>query len=262
METKSFILFPKTIRVNGQALQPLQTLLNIAYSKTYCSIPEIFGTSHSRLNKPDDILETLGELGFLILLLTRNDATEPYHLVATGSVKKFDRRVDVFAQTSEDGIWKPKDLQHDKLFYELTAFAVSPDAQARGLGVKILHDIEWLLSSSDNTGSRLEAARSILPLNRVSIRDGEEVTTLAGIDVQQVRKWSATSGDYINASLSHAKPDIDRSKLTLMVVRELGTEAYYQRRGFKSIWSGKIAPNTWKNHAECTGVYMEKQLDN
>ena len=49
-------------------------------------------------------------------------------------------------------------------------------------------------------------------------------------------------------------------KLVLMGIKELGNEEYYKRRGFKSVWAGKVPVGMWDCLEECTMVYMEKEL--
>ena len=55
--------------------------------------------------------------------------------------------------------------------------------------------------------------------------------------------------------------DTVKSKLVLMAIRELGNEAYYQKRGFSTAWTGTVPVGMWDCRKECTMVYMEMDVD-
>jgi hypothetical protein len=96
-------------------LKSLQSLLNAAYTATYCAHPDIFGTEHCRIADPSQLADIIGEAGFTIAILHLQDGAEGQvggeygdaeglsraEVVATGSVKDFgDGEVESYAAWS------------------------------------------------------------------------------------------------------------------------------------------------------------------
>jgi hypothetical protein len=48
--------------------------------------------------------------------------------------------------------------------------------------------------------------------------------------------------------------------LVLVGIRELVNEAYYERRGYKSVWAGVVPVGMWDRLEERTMMYMDKEL--
>lgn len=76
-----------------------------------------------------------------------------------------------------------------------------------------------------------------------------------GIDLDQLKQVMETQRPD-NISQRIVSP-----KLVLMAIRELDNELYYQKRGFKTVWSGTVPVGMWGCLTECTMVYMEVLLD-
>jgi hypothetical protein len=277
----SVVLLPqhiKPIPLHLPFLRSIQTLLNESYTKTYCAHPEIFGTTHLRLADPAQLADIVGENGFTVVLVRvttvgANEETQIGEVVATGSVKDFgDGDVETYAQWSlnlSGSEWAAGNVgrghdgksagkgQETVPKHEVTAFAVSPHCQAAGLGARVLKEIEWLVSY-DGSGKRLYAkAESAPSIKGVEIRESETRHLLKGIDLDAL-KMQEKNNEMSN--LSRQEPGKEKPKLVLMGIRELGNEAYYQRRGFKSLWSGRVPVGMWDCKQECTMVYMEKDI--
>lgn len=277
----SILLFPEHLAAtppNLPLLTRTQTVLNEAYKKTYCERHEIFGDDHVRLADPAQFVDITKEDGFMVVVLrlepTSADATVPRtaHVVATGSVKNFgENDVNSYAEWSENvggAEWKAKraaaaqngDAGEKTAVaengvkkwpaigkYELVAFAVSPRVQAKGLGVRILNDVEWLVSMyrpGSGLGHLIDAADAAVK----GIEMGGS-TFVPGYDVQKLRDKAS------RIEMDEAKTPL----LVLMAVRELGTESYYERRGFKTQWTGTVPVGMWACLKSCTMVYMERQ---
>ena len=167
--------------------------------------------------------------------------------------------------------------QNPPLIHELRAFAVSPSHKGLGIGAYVLETIEWLLgsdgadllefargsdalstsgtrlSSSFQTemggqvyGIHLERAKDVFNQNRKAEFAGSQAEEQLGKD----------AGNGVKTSLSRLR----HRKLVLVAIRELGNEGYYQRRGYKSLKTGILPLGTWGSSAECTTVYMEKDI--
>ena len=162
-------------------------------------------------------------------------------------------------------------VQGEDFKYEIAAFGVSPKHQSQGLGARVLKEIEWLLGSEKGSISsgipqveRLDFARGIhaplLPGARLPRAHSEEGDEIHGVDLDKLKS------DFVaNTTGSQEKPERSSSqpgsrKLVLICVRELGNEDYYQKRGYKSIWSGAVPVGMWECKVECTMVYMMKNL--
>lgn len=326
---RTILLFPPHVYPNPTTLPlltALQSLLNVSYNATYCTRPDIFGTSHLRLTDPARFAEFIGTDGFTVAVFAvktsvgesstetsyedRGDAVregEVLEIVATGSVEAVgDEDIRKHAQwespaaqeknsrndadsnsiltASEELNAKLEALYHQRqnpplihdLIHELRAFAVSPTHQGVGLGAYVLKTIEWLLGSDG--AEVLEFARgpdapSGLGVHLSSSLQTETGGQVHGIDLDEAknavdqRKKADVAGPKAGLSekdATHgAKTSLSRlrhRKLVMVAIRELGNEVYYQRRGFKSLRTSILPVGTWGSNAECTTVYMEKDL--
>lgn len=109
---RTVLLFPPHVSPNPTTLPlltALQSLLNVSYTATYCTRPDIFGTSHLRLADPANFADFIGVDGFTVAIFAvKSDMTlsqaensndiegdaamegEVVELVATGSVNAVD----------------------------------------------------------------------------------------------------------------------------------------------------------------------------
>jgi hypothetical protein len=258
-------------------LQDVQKILNESYTKTYCAHPEIFGTTHLRLADPAQLADIIGQDGFTIVLFRtlRDDTKEAIRLgemVATGSVKNFGTGdVESYAQWSQNlggAQWvakntsQPQDQDDGKRAqaiqkYEVTAFAVSPHCQSRGLGARVLQEIEWLVSACrPGIGLPQAITQSGPKAEDVRLSSAPHGYLVEGLDLTKLKEEAKTG-------LNRVRPfehNFQKPKLVLMTIRELSNEAYYQRRGFKIIWSGSVPVGMWDCKKECTMVYMEREI--
>lgn len=262
---RSVLLLPKHVTPTVShlpLLTSLQTLLNAAYTKTYCAHPELFGATHLRLASPAQLGDVIGKTGFTIVLFQDD------RLVATGSAKDFgDGDVDTYAQWSSNlsgTEWVDKDKREkqsrenaeeneDKRVqkFEVTAFAVAPDAQGMGLGAKLLEEIEWLVKSN-----ALYHARTLESSTLKDIKfSASDSTDVDGIDLELLKQI-----EHDTKPVMFKNDDQKTPKLVLMGIRELGNEAYYRRRGFKSIWDGTVPVGMWDARQPCTMIHMEKEI--
>jgi len=92
----------------------------------------------------------------------------------------------------------------------------------------------------------------------LGVSDGASILPLEGIDLDRL-KSSVTSREV--GRLDQAVPETATPKLVLMAIRELGNEEYYQKRGFRTTWSGPVPVGMWDCRKECTMVYMEMDLE-
>ncbi|KAF2011482.1 hypothetical protein BU24DRAFT_466185 [Aaosphaeria arxii CBS 175.79] len=262
------LLLPRhfdTTSANRPLLLSVQKTLNDSYSKTMCAHPEIFGTSYLRIADPDQLAETIGDVGFTVVLLRVHDQTTNNvercryaEVVATGSVKDFGNgAVEDYLTWSKavtgtqwksaegenhdggkQGLRKKGDVVHK---YEITAFGVAPNCQAAGLGARILKEIEWLVES-DEIGPRLRYA---LRENAPSVEDMVLVGTdkacpVQGIDLDRLRRHAAEGAVIDEHDKTVDVGSLGRPKLVLMAIRETGNETYYHRRGFKTLWVATV----------------------
>lgn len=261
-------------------------MLNESYTKTYCAHPEFFGTEHVRLAEPAQLGDIIGADGFTIVLaqVTPNEDGKPQvqEIVATGSIKDFgDGDIESYAKWSKnrggkewaakrgkaerDGVHAEAAINRVEVEkeeekattkkLELTAFAVSVNSQARGLGASVIEEVEWLLVNRHVWTEAGERCSQGLPV----IHDPDSMGTvdMKGINVDLLKR-SDKAARPDNAD--GGTPRSVKPKLVLMGIRELGNEAYYQRRGFKSVWSGTVPVGMWDCKKECTMVYMEKEI--
>ncbi|GLA40181.1 hypothetical protein AnigIFM63309_007792 [Aspergillus niger] len=265
---------------NLPLLKAIQKVLNDSYTATYCTHPEIFGTSHIRMADPAQLADIIGADGFTIGLVrvTSDGADQQPQLcevLATGSVKDFgEGEVETYAQWSKNrsgSEWetqvenrgrsggtterRAKEVQK----FEVTAFAVSPHCQAAGLGAQVLREIRWLVASDAN-GPRLRniTAKNTALIHGLGLSGSASTIPLQGIDLN--RQKDIMAGVKIRTPEEKIH-DTAKSKLVLMAIRELGNEAYYQRRGFSTAWSGTVPVGMWDCRKECTMVYMEMDVD-
>lgn len=277
------LLLPEHVKPtpsNLPLLKAIQRVLNDSYTATYCTHPEIFGTSHLRMADPAQLADIIGADGFTIVLVrATSDGADQQpqfcEVLATGSVKDFGAgEVETYAQWSKNrsgSEWEPQGGYHGRSGgaterrteevrkFEVTAFAVSPHCQAAGLGAQVLREIKWVVGS-DGHGPRLRniTAEGAAVIHGLGLSDSVTTFPLQGIDLKRQKDVMA------NAKIRLSDEDIQetaKSKLVLMAIRELGNEAYYERRGFKTAWSGTVPVGMWDCRKECTMVYMEMDMD-
>lgn len=323
---RTILLFPAHVSPNPTSLpllKALQSLLNVSYAATYCTRPEIFGTSHLRLADPAKFADLIGADGFTIAIFavkgnvgqsypeTSNGdgedvdrETEVLEILATGSVKAIDDedirkhaqwasreakekndRKDAgsssISNASEELNEKLQALYHERqnppLIHELRAFAVSPTHQGLGLGACVLKNIEWLLGSDGAKVLEFARGRDALSISGTRLSSSFEIEMgrqVYGIDLEKVKnvfnqnRKADVVGSQAEEQLGKdagngAKTSLSRlrhRKLVLVAIRELANEGYYQRRGYKSLNTGILPLGTWGSIAECTTVYMEKDI--
>lgn len=259
------ILLPEHVRPNSSnlpLLKAIQKVLNESYTATYCQHPEIFGTSHIRLADPAQLADIIGTQGFTIVLVIITSG-QSYDVAATCSVKDFgDGDIETYAQWSKNlsgAQWVNRRTatvnnvtKENPPKFELTAFAVSPRYQAMGLGTRLLNEVKWLLA-----GRKFQsiAANTAPIVHGLGPSDATCTSWVNGIDLDQLKQVMETQQpDNISQSITSPK-------LVLVAIRELGNELYYQKRGFKTVWSGTVPVGMWDCLSECTMVYMEMLLD-
>jgi hypothetical protein len=187
----------------------------------------------------------------------------------------------VSATSEEQTSGKDQQVQaqrgHEKeVTYEITAFAVSPSHQGLGLGARVLKAIErlvigkpqakwldsaWRTNAPSFSGARLSTLTSgedgeIHGIDLDKLTEGYHQTTPSNATESKPELPSLDLRD--SATASSGKPN--GRKLVLMGIRELGTEDYYQRRGYTSIWSGVVPVGMWDCRVECTTICMEKAV--
>ena len=325
---RTLLLFPTHVSLNTTTLpllSALQSLLNISYTATYCTHPDIFGTSHLRLADSTQFADLIGADGFTIVIFivkndqrqyttesSRDDSVDPdeddqlVEMVATGSVKAIDnedvrrrgqqrivqardgRRNDLDSNSNSVSTapneldQKLQALYHERLnpplVHELRAFAVSPTHQCLGLGTRLLNTIEWLLGSDGVEALNLARGADAPPFlgARLSSSKNQKGGQVHGVDLHEVRNtFDQIRSTGVAAGLEVKRPGKDatnclktpssspweRRTLVLSAVRELGNEAYYLRRGYKSLKSVVLPSGTWGSVAEFTLVHMEKTLE-
>jgi len=272
------LLLPEHIKLTPSRLpllRAIQTLLNESYTKTYCARPEIFGTTHVRLAEPAQLADIVGDTGFTVILVrvptVEDGKARIGEVIATGSVKDFgDGDVESYAQWSKNlggrewaakkrgqglddkGVEKERGAVRR---FEVTAFGVAAHCQGAGLGAKVLQEIEWIVSSNAYGPRGQHVTDGTARAEGIELQTSETTSQLEGINLdtlKALRKNTNASG------FRRDEHDIDRPKLVLMGIKELGNEAYYQRRGFKSVWTGTVPVGMWDCKKECNMVYMEK----
>lgn len=229
---------------------------------------------------PAQLADIIGADGFTIVLVRvisawADQQPQVCEVVATGSVKDFgEGDVEAYAQWSknlsgsewvfQEGIQgRSSGTAKRKLGgvqkFEVTAFAVSPHYQAAGLGAQVLREIKWVVGC-DGDGLKLRdiTTNSDTVVNGLQLPDSATTFPLKGIDLNRQR--DITKSAKIRKS-EEGVQETGQSKLVLMAIRELGNEAYYQRRGFKTAWSGTVPVGMWDCRKECTMVYMEMDID-
>ncbi|KAF5633838.1 uncharacterized protein FTJAE_6989 [Fusarium tjaetaba] len=241
---------------NLPLLKAIQKVLNDSYTATYCAYPEIFGTSHLRMADPAQLADIIGADGFTIVLDFGEGDVETYAQWSKNrSGSEWESQVENRGSSGAATKRRAEEVQK----FEVTAFAVSPRFQAAGLGAQVLSEIKWLVVS-DSSGPRV---RNITADNAVLIRElglSGSATNIAlqGIDLN--RQKDTMAGVEIRAPEGKIHGTA-KSKLVLMAIRELNNEAYYQRRGFRTAWSGTVPVGMWDCKKECTMVYMEMDVD-
>jgi hypothetical protein len=251
-------------------LKEIQTVLNDSYTNTYCAHPEYFGTSHVRVADPAQLADIIDESGFTLVLVRRSNSG--CEVLATGSIKDFgDGDIESYAkwsknrggkewamknasgQSTQDTAEKAQAGERKVLKFEVTAFGVAPNAQAGGLGARLLKEMEWLVSNDGQSKLHYALSKDLARVEGLEIHDSStgSSSALEGIDVSKLK--SLELEDVENQST-------DEPKLVLICVKELGNEVYYQRRGFKTAWTGTVPIGMWDCKKECTMVYMERDI--
>jgi hypothetical protein len=78
-------------------------------------------------------------------------------------------------------------------------------------------------------------------LSKLGLLDSSSYFPVQGIDINRFKnRMTATETAELDQAQDAAKP-----KLVLMAVRELGIESYYQRRGFRTVWTGTVPVGMW-----------------
>ncbi|KAF1974297.1 hypothetical protein BU23DRAFT_598366 [Bimuria novae-zelandiae CBS 107.79] len=277
------LLLPRHISSTPQRrplLEQIKSVLNASYRITHGSRPDIFDTVYTRFPDAIQLTDIIGKDGFTVALV-RSESTDERHgkcwkILATGSVKRWkEGKVETYEQWGEKmwpeseeqlGDVKFRDESNEEALnkaavhvaedrgvtkYELTGFAVSPTAQGAGLGVRVLEEIEWLVSYWHKDSFLQLLLENESTVKKIQFEHGSESGGLEGFSVRKIRDMTLLDGDWdFNAG--------SRPQLVLLCIRELGTEAYYQRRGFKTKWSGPVPVGVWDNKKECTVAYMER----
>ena len=229
---------------------------------------------------PAQLADIIGADGFTIVLVcvTSDGADQQPQLcevLATGSVKDFgEGEVETYAQWSKNrsgSEWETqvenrghsggttKQRAEEVQKFEVTACAVSPHCQAAGLGAQMLREIKWLVASDANSPRlRNITAKNTALIHGLGLSGSATTILLQGIDLNQQKDIMAGVKIRTPEEKIH---DTAKSKLVLMAIRELGNEAYYQRRGFSTAWSGTVPVGMWDCRKECTMVYMEMDVD-
>ncbi|KAJ1715912.1 hypothetical protein NYO67_1928 [Aspergillus flavus] len=208
---------------------------------------------------PAQLADIIGADDFTIVLVrvTSDGADQQPQLcevLATGSVKDFgEGEVETYTQWSKNR--SGKEVQK----FEVTAFAVSLHCQAAGVGAQVLREIKWFVASDAN-GPRLRniTAKNAALIHGLGLSGSATTIPLQGIDLN--RQKDIMAGVKIRTPEEEIH-DTAKSKLVLMAIRELGNEAYYQRRGFSTAWSGTVPVGMWDCRKECTMGYMEMDVD-
>jgi GNAT superfamily N-acetyltransferase len=276
---RSLLLLPCQIKPtpsNSLLLTQLKNILNRSYTATYCAQPAIFGTNHVRIADSSQIADIIGPDGFTIALIMNKQGAEileNFEIVATASVKNFgDGDIkEYFKWTKNIGgrQWADKSgtIREEQgrigpsattsAKPEIAALGVHPDYQKLGLGVKMMKEIEWLLTNFAPGGATNEGGFEgliCLPkdaplLEGVYLKQDRESMRTVGIDLDALRQQTSTkNGGGVSRTV------------VLTCVRELGNEVYYEKRGYKTLHTAAVPVGMWDARQECTMAYMEKQL--
>jgi GNAT superfamily N-acetyltransferase len=276
---RALLLLPHHIKPtpsNSLLLTQLKNVLNLSYTATYCAKPALFGTDHVRIADSSQIADIIGPDGFTVALIMEKrgeEVPDNFEIVATASVKNFgegDIR-EYFKWTKniggkqwaaksgttgkEQGQINPSPTTSAKP--EISALGVHPDYQKLGLGVKIMEEIEWLLTNFAPGGTTNDGGFEgliCLPkraplLEGVCLKQDQESMKAVGIDLDALRQQNP----------SENKGKVSRT-VVLTCVRELGNEVYYKKRGYETLHTGVVPVGMWDAKQECTMAYMEKQL--
>lgn len=132
--------------------------------------------------------------------------------------------------------------------FEITGFGVAVGEGKRGLGARVLALIEEVVERGWY-GDWLEEKVGKGEFVVEDVRIGG--ARVEGVDLRKLEGIGSNDG---------GKPGqvVKRPDVVLMCVRELGTEAYYAKRGYKSVADGTISTGMWGCKKDCTWVYMEK----
>jgi len=273
------LLLPKHVEPtssNAWLLTQMKDILNLSYAATYCAQPTLFGSDHTRIADLSQIADIVGSDGFTLVLIlnkTREEDSESIEIAATVTIKNFgDGDInEYFKWTKNIGgkQWadkskatgkeqqQPSPLVTSTSKPEVTALGVHPNYQKLGLGVTLLKEIEWLLMNfppgrSVNDGGfdgLISLPEDVPSLVNPCLKEDQKSVTDYGIDIVALRQQMTT----------RQRNRIPRTAV-LTCVRELGNEAYYEKRGYKTVHTGMVPVGMWDSKKECTMAYMEKQL--
>ena len=152
---------------------------------------------------------------------------------------------------------------------EIAAFTVSPSHQGMGLGIRVLSEMEWLAIRAGGSGSsgiggssRLANAPAFEEACLPSTPSGpwSQIDGIDFVKLEQSYRQGSKGFDTLTEAALHAGVYSKKLKLVLVGIRELGNEAYYERRGYTSVWAGVVPVGMWDRLEERTMVYMEKEL--
>lgn len=186
-----------------------------------------------------------------------------------------------FSAASEELNDKLQALYHERQnprhIHELKGFAVSPTHQGLGLGTQVLRTVEWLLGSAGvealEFANGADAPLFLGPRLESSVRS-ETGAEVHGIDLDEVKNIVFGQNGKMHVAGSEAaclgkdaangketsSSQLGHRTLALVAVREIGNDAYFQRRGYKSLKTGVLPSGTWESYAEFTTVYMERDI--
>jgi hypothetical protein len=117
----------------------------------------------------------------------------------------------------------------------------------------VLKEIEWLLTGG-NFGAKLHQIQleGSHFVDAFQISDEKGAFHIHGYNIDVLKRLP----QFAPTSAQSAK----LPKLVLLCIKDVGSEPYYIRRGFKSLWEGPVPVGMWGNKKECTTVYMEMEL--
>ncbi|KAF4555757.1 Hypothetical protein D9617_2g057200 [Elsinoe fawcettii] len=143
--------------------------------------------------------------------------------------------------------------------FEVTAFGVEPDIQSRGLGKRVLREIRWVNERGlfgERIERKIERGHGLVRTWRLRGAEGGEVK---GIDLRNLRRTEEERSRSTQNGQSPGEDDFEPPELVLMCVRDVGSENYYLKQGFKTVADGTVPVGMWHCKKECTWVYMEDE---
>lgn len=240
-------------------LRSVQILLNESYAKAYGAYSKLYSKTFSRITDLDQIAAIVGETGFMVILVALARDSRSCKVVATGSVKSFgEGDIEKYAKWrhSVNGTQSLSQDEDQEPKYEFGAFGVSPGYQSSGLGARVLKEIEWLLlSRTFGLNLQQDLIGSTAFVDGLQIGNETGVLPLDGINIDALKKEYKGSKRSLVVGQGTKLP-----KLALLCIKNVGSEPYYIRRGFSSVWEGPVPVGMWGNKKECITVYMEKEV--